>query len=486
MQFLQHILSTLLFLGMIAGLFSAPPFVRSAEATLYVGPGGSDSGTCRSVASPCATLIGALAKAAPNETIQIAPGQYTTSVVLNQPVTIVGAGATETILATSGGRVFEVAAGVTATLRDLTITFGAAPRGGGVLNAGVLTIEDAIITRNSAGEGAGIANDGTLTLRNTILSANNTGRNSINTGGGLANAGTATLINTIVRENSAGQGGGIANNGTLTITDSTLEANTATASIFPSGGGSGGGLLNAETGSATIERSSVALNEAAGNGGGISSSGALTLRAGAVISNTAALIEGNGGGIAATGTLSIETSTINGNSTDPTDDFSRVGGGVWFNGTAGDAQFNAVTISDNTSRSGGGIAGPVTVRNTIVAGNTGREGAPDCVGGVQSAGANLIGNAAGCDLNVQPSDRVGNAAAAIDPLLGPLQANGGSTLNRLPGSNSPARDAGDPQTCPTVDQRGMGRDGPCDIGAVEGGRRQLNVVQRVYVPLLRR
>lgn len=485
MRFPLNILYTLcLLFGCVGALLSASS-VRSAEATLYVGPGGSDSGTCRSVASPCATLLGALAKAAPGDTIRIASGQYTTSATLTQDVTIVGAGATETILATSGGRVFEVATGVTATLRDLTITFGAAPRGGGILNAGTLTIEAAIITRNSAGTGAGIANDGTLTVRNTTVSENNTGRNITNTGGGLDNTGTATISGSTFTANSAGVGGGIANSGTLTITGSTLEANAATAAAFLDSGG-GGALFNAPAGGVTLEQSTIVRNEAAGNGGGIESSGALIMRASAVLSNTAALIEGSGGGIAANGTLDVTSTTISGNSTNPTDDFDRRGGGVWFYGTPGDAQFNAVTVTGNTSRSGGGIAGPVTVRNTIIAGNTGRAGAPDCVDGVQSAGANVIGNGVACGLNVQPNDLVGSAAAPIDPLLGPLQANGGPTLSRLPAAASPARDAGDPATCPATDQRGLGRDGPCDIGAVEGGRRTISVLQRVYLPLLRR
>lgn len=484
---LQQLLSlTLLLPFLLVGLLLSPHPVLPAEATLYVGPGGSDSGTCQSVASPCATLVGALAKAPPGATISVAAGQYTTSAILNQDVTITGVGAEATILATSGGRVFEVAAGVTATLRDLTITFGAAPRGGGVLNAGTLTIEDSIVTRNSAGEGAGIANDGTLTLRNTVVSANNTGQNLINTGGGLANFGTATLINSTFRDNSAGAGGGIANNGTLTLTGSTLEANEATAAAFLGGGGGGGALFNTAEGNATLEQITVALNEAAGNGGGIESNGTLTIRASAIISNTAALIEGNGGGIAANGTLHIEATTISGNSTDPADDFGRRGGGVWFSGTAGEARFNGVTISNNSSGAGGGIAGPVTVQNTIVAGNTGRNSAPDCVDGVQSAGANLIGNADGCTLTAQPTDQVGSTAAPIEPLLGPLQANGGPTVNQLPAESSPARDAGNAQTCTTLDQRGSARDGICDIGAVEGGRRIMNVLERVYLPLLRR
>ena len=56
-----------------------------------------------------------------------------------------------------------------------------------------------------------------------------------------------------------------------------------------------------------------------------------------------------------------------------------------------------------------------------------------------------------------------------DPLLGPLQDNGGSTLTMalLPGS--PAIDSGDDAGCPSTDQRRFRRPmgAHCDIGAME-------------------
>ena len=64
----------------------------------------------------------------------------------------------------------------------------------------------------------------------------------------------------------------------------------------------------------------------------------------------------------------------------------------------------------------------------------------------------------------------------IDPLLGPLKANGGSTMTQslLPGS--PAIDAGDNSGAPATDQRGSPRlaDGNddgidvIDMGGVDG------------------
>jgi len=55
-----------------------------------------------------------------------------------------------------------------------------------------------------------------------------------------------------------------------------------------------------------------------------------------------------------------------------------------------------------------------------------------------------------------------------DPLLGPLQANGGLTATRLPRFVSPVVDAGG-SPCRAQDQRGVRRPqlNACDIGAVE-------------------
>jgi hypothetical protein len=68
---------------------------------------------------------------------------------------------------------------------------------------------------------------------------------------------------------------------------------------------------------------------------------------------------------------------------------------------------------------GGGISnagGIVQMQNTIVAGNTvGQFGmGPDCFGTITSLGNNLVGDPSGCDIQLQPSDLVG------DPGLGSL------------------------------------------------------------------
>jgi hypothetical protein len=61
-----------------------------------------------------------------------------------------------------------------------------------------------------------------------------------------------------------------------------------------------------------------------------------------------------------------------------------------------------------------------------------------------------------------------------NPLLGPLQNNGGLTPTMLPLSGSPVLGAGDPSLAPSTDQRGTPRppNGPTDLGSV-----QLSVAQ---------
>jgi len=52
-----------------------------------------------------------------------------------------------------------------------------------------------------------------------------------------------------------------------------------------------------------------------------------------------------------------------------------------------------------------------------------------------------------------------------DPLLGPLQDNGGPTQTMALLAGSPAIGGG--ANCPALDQRGVARSNGCDIGAVQ-------------------
>jgi hypothetical protein len=159
-----------------------------------------------------------------------------------------------------------------------------------------------------------------------------------------------------------------------------------------------------------------------------------------------------------------------------------LGGGLFNNG--GSVTITGSTLSGNSAQGGAGgagsfgfgngaagsgagggafnLGGTLNLRNTIIAGNLAAT-APDLLGLVASQGHNLIGNTSGA------SGFVGSDLLNQNPLLGPLQNNGGptQTMALLPGS--PAVDAGDNSNAPATDQRGLPRivGGVIDIGAFE-------------------
>ena len=123
------------------------------------------------------------------------------------------------------------------------------------------------------------------------------------------------------------------------------------------------------------------------------------------------------------------------------------------------------------------FSGSPVLHNTLVAGNfQGATGttADDVSGRLDPGGDyNLIGDGTGMTglSNGVHGNQVGNAFDLIDPLLGPLQDNGGPTFTMalLPGS--PAIDAGNNAHATDWDQRGEGFprivNGIIDIGAFE-------------------
>ncbi len=271
-----------------------------------------------------------------------------------------------------------------------------------------------------------------------------------NHGAGILNGGTLTVRNAVITQNntasSLATGGGIRNNSTLTVENTTISQNTAI---------NGGGIFNTSGSSATVVNSTISGNTANG---------------------------GTGGGIYSGNTLLVQNTTISQNT-------AFQGGGITSFGATTTVQ-NA-TISENTATSGlgGGILndgfiGDVTVSGTILThGANGANLADDTsIGTITSQGYNLSDDDGGGFLTAT-GDQINT-----DPLLGPLQDNGGPTFTQIPTSPlSPAVDAipadGGSKTsalgCGTsfsLDQRGQPRpaDGngdstaACDIGAVEG------------------
>ena len=245
------------------------------------------------------------------------------------------------------------------------------------------------------------------------------GQASPSSGGGIYNDhSTLTVSSCTISGNSAFDGGGIYNNGfsngsaTLTVSNCTISGNSASYG--------GGGIFNdGNYGSATLEvLSSTLSSNSVPEGGGIYNIG-----------------------YSGSATLEILNSTLNGNWP------YYSGGGIenYFATTQlGSNIFNASDIINYS-------------------------------GTITSLGYNLSSDAAGGDGTTGPGGLL-NATGDIrnmDPMLGPLQDNGGPTFTHELLSRSPAIDAGDPNFDPPPDndQRGPGfsrvANGRIDIGAFE-------------------
>jgi CSLREA domain-containing protein len=303
-----------------------------------------------------------------------------------------------------------------------------------------------------------------LTLNRLTISG---GRVTGTPGGGiLVQGGSLTLNQTVVQNNvsDGGNGGGgiyarsVVGDRVVTIRESTLRGNQALGPAGFTGLGGGAFLIGVEV---VIDRSTVVSNTGQRGAGGL------------------LILDGDG---------TVANSTISGNTTvgDPGDPLYGVGGGMLF-GQEGSPDpilvsvINTTIAANSAGNWGGGLAvgsigaftATVSLVNTIIADNLAPEnrncfnGAGFTPGVLESLGHNLE-DADTCQLD-QPSDLINT-----EPLLGPLQDNGGATWTHALGAGSPALEAADDAVCAAppvngVDQREVTRPqgAACDIGAFE-------------------
>jgi hypothetical protein len=329
------------------------------------------------------------------------------------------------------------------TIEGLTIGPSLFFYGCGILNdQATLTINNCAVTGNDGQTlGAGIFNGGTLTINNSSIAGNVLEYQG--TGVGISSSGTLIINNSIISDNHSAKGqtdgGGIDSSGMLEITNSTIEGNSV--------GGFGGGIANG--GVAIITSSTISGNFSGGGYPGPQTG------------------PGFGGGILNGGTLTISNSTVSANSALTINQEPGCGGGI---GNSGSLQIANSTISGNSGTNGGAIcndAAPVEIANSILnAGDVGQNIFNDG-GTITSLGYNLSSDNGGGYLS-GPGDQTNT-----DPILGPLQYNGGPTQTHRPYPQSPAIDAGDRRFTPPpfYDQRGTGFDrvvnGRIDIGSFE-------------------
>jgi hypothetical protein len=145
-----------------------------------------------------------------------------------------------------------------------------------------------------------------------------------------------------------------------------------------------------------------------------------------------------------------------------------LGGGIAAQGVSG--TLTNCTIAgnhaDDSDSFGGGIVGGanLTLINTIVANNTaGNEWNP--VSCTEAGGGSNNLQFPAQQASGQDDPPCASGIEFVDPLLGPLEDNGGPTATMALLDGSPAIGAG--SGCPETDQRGIARDGRCDIGAFQ-------------------
>ena len=350
-----------------------------------------------------------------------------------------------------------------------------------------------------------------VTINNLVLTGGDVrgliGDNRL--GGGIFNSGTGTtLSNVIVEDNLAAQGGGVFNDGDLTIQNSKIRDNVAESDTSAS---LGGGIVN-KNGTLNVSFSDIYDNNALGQangaeGGGVAArGGATTIEHSSIRDNSVVDEFGrmHGGGVSA-------TLVVNPTSTDFTD-LNIFGSTIRDNMAAGDGGgiytvntntiVHSTTIANNTATNGTG-GGVYLLADTVVGPSgshvpyhalhhitvTGNQAAT--VGGVFSD--HLISSNVWSSIVAENTDSngdVSNTDGALnksltfdgdfggDPMLGPLQDNGGPVWTRVPMEGSPVIDSAstvstliDPDIDAHLKQRPVDgdRDGfaRADQGAVE-------------------
>jgi len=345
-----------------------------------------------------------------------------------------------------------------ASVAGCTFTDNAAPngQGGAVYNpSSPIEFSQCTFSGNTASLGFGGAFSGSpnaaVTMTDCVFS-----KNSADWGGAIFASAQLTLVRCVFTDNSIptdGIGGAVYNGRPTLISGCVFTGNST-------GNGGAGGALYLSDG--TI-RDSLFANNRVGSGyesqgGGIWTDGTLRIQNSTIANNTSGALS-QGAGIYNDGVLILDNSTVSGNSAG-----TSAGGGGIFNEDY-DGAF-------------------VEIANTIIARNSAPDG-PDIGGTFFSRGYNVIGNTQG------NTGAAGNDFINVDPLLGPLQDNGGSTQTMALRPGSIAIDHGDPAFDPNsfnppmvTDQRGADRiiaDG-LDIGAYEAEPPHFPVIRSLTPP----
>ncbi|MEZ5464970.1 MAG: choice-of-anchor Q domain-containing protein [Lysobacteraceae bacterium] len=405
-----------------------------------------------------------------------------------------------------GGAMFNDGSGGSSSplLSDVSFSGNSAGIDGGAMynggwNSGTSspTLSNVDFTANDAGrDGGALFNDGASGTSNPVLNnVHFTANDAVRDGGAMFNNGSddgtssPTLNSVNFSSNSASGGGAMYNTAFMngisspTLNNVSFSANSATAH--------GGAMFNrgyAGISSPVLSNVSFEDNDAGADGGAMFNlsvfrTNSPTLNSVRFSGNSATGVGGamfnyaNG----STGTISPTLTNVS-----FSDNSASHGGAMYNEGEnsgASSPTLTNVTFSANSANVGGGaiynmahfgaVSSP-TLSHVILWGNT-ANGVSNQIHnemGYSSIRYSVVegsGGSGGSWDTSLGSDGGGNLD--LNPLLGPMQNNGGLTLTMLPATGSPAIDAGDPNltNCPADDQRGVSRPQGmgCDIGAVE-------------------
>jgi predicted outer membrane repeat protein len=358
----------------------------------------------------------------------------------------------------SGGGIFMGSPtgsfGWTLTLNNSTISNNFAQLGGGIATEGsgnvVINAGSTITGNSSLFFGGGIAlnrvqagmvdQSANLTIQDADIGSNhviesNFGISPGDDGGGIINFGNGAVVisNSTVHDNSADNGGGLADQhgqGSLSVSNTHFVNNNARTS---------GGAIFSGALSVSIAFSEIDGNSSVFPGGGVFASGVTFSLQNSTVANNISQDHGGGIELRTTGSgvngSQITNSTITGNKA-----LGTAGIDASFASFTGSLILLGDTISSNFGSAVGGVewsgtnGSSVIVQNTIIANNHNESGTQPLVDAVNGAGAfidnggNLIGvsgTGGGNTGFTNATTQTGTTSAPLDPVLGPLQDNGG-------------------------------------------------------------
>jgi hypothetical protein len=218
----------------LSNLPTVTPEPRSAEHFVYfVAPAGNDGNTCLDFDQACETIVGAIEKSGPGDSIQIAAGTYLetyysgSAVFITHDLTLIGDGAGSTIIDGQDSRT-----GIHITEASVVRIIGVTVQNGGgrapghgiaVRNESSLTLIDSVV-QSSSDCGLEVGFNTSVTLENVDITNNS--------GPGICSSGILDMTGGSVNNN---EDSGVVSSGDLTA-DGSETADNVISGFYINGG----------------------------------------------------------------------------------------------------------------------------------------------------------------------------------------------------------------------------------------------------------